>query len=113
MITMERRSCCADGTDWCRVCGGRRGGPLLGVAFCAAALDAEQLYERLRYGKLPAEWPGTLEQAHERMAITADGRPRLQAWLAKKYFETARSWWAKLKANSPSAAASCCHRRAR
>jgi hypothetical protein len=96
VITIARGSCCDPGTALCRTCGGRRGSPLLGVAFCAAALDAEQLYERLRFGKLPAEWPGTLEDARERMAITADGRPRLQVWLAKKYFETARSWWAKL-----------------
>jgi hypothetical protein len=59
-------------------------------------LDAEAMYERLRYGRLPSEWPGDLDGAIERMAITADGRVRLQRWLATHYLETARQHWRRL-----------------
>ncbi len=96
IVIAQLPATCCDSAEWCRVCGGRRGGPLLGVAFCAAMLDAEALYEKLRYGRLPSEWPGDLEQAIGRMAITADGRPRLQRWLAENYLATARAHWCKL-----------------
>jgi hypothetical protein len=88
-------ACCSGEERFCPTCGGRGFKQLLGVACCAGALDAEALFERTRSAP-PASWPRDLEAARQRMAITADGRPRLREWLAVKCLEEARRRWAGL-----------------
>jgi hypothetical protein len=87
--------CCSGEARFCAICGGRGYRALLGVACCAGALDAEALYERVRAAP-PAAWPGELAAARQRMALTADRRPRLNEWLAVKYLEAAKRRWGEL-----------------